>query len=142
MNHAWTRGAPRRAPLLAVAALALALGLGACAGAPQATLADDAAEPAPAEARVEQDRLVLRALGSHPRAEETRGELARASKWLDQAESLAAAPEPDGRRVRLLLDAVEGQLVMVKTWYDRRAAEEAAGVRQAPLVEVGRGGAP
>lgn len=133
MFDAWTRGA---------LAVAVAIALGACAGGPRATLTDDAVEaPAPA-ARVAQDRLVLRALGSHPRAEEVRGDLARVSKWLDQAESLAAAPDPDARRVGLLLDAAEGGLVMVKTWYDRRAAEEAVGVPQAPLVEAGGGGAP
>jgi len=64
-----------------------------------------------------------------------RKELRLATQWLDRAEGLIAQPDEDAARVSLLLDAAEGQLVMLKTYFDRRAAEEASGIAQPPLAD-------
>jgi len=130
-------GWPRRrgaGPLLrcAIAALAIA-GLGACASAPLATLADDAPPPTAVDETLRQQRQVHRALAQHPAASAAKEDLALASEWLERAEDIAAGDRGDEGLLTLLLETIEGQHIMIKTFYDRRAAEEATGVVSAPI---------
>lgn len=132
--RALSRGAPGVAVAAAVAVVA-ALALGACATPPRATLADDAAEAPPPEDTLRQQRQVHRALSLHPLASEVRGDLDLAAGWLDRAEDLTAGDDEARARLPLLLAAIDGQLVMIKTHYDRDAAERESGVAARPLVE-------
>ena len=119
-----------------LAALSLALLLG-CGHAPVATLSDDAVVAPAVEDVLRERRQVQQALSSDPLAEEVRPELAQAVAWLDRAEMMAAAEEVDAPRLTLLLEAIEGQLVMIKTHFDRRKAEQAAGLGATGGQDVG-----
>ena len=83
-----------------------------------------------AEGQVEQSvddkiydyRTVLRQLRAHPQAEEAGRELDLVEVWLGRVERLQA-DEEDEELVELYLEAIEGQLVQVRSYYARREAE-------------------
>jgi hypothetical protein len=71
----------------------------------------------------------LAELKAHPRARMVSAELEKASGWLDTAKALANE-NPDSKRVRLHLDAVKAELVLVQSSYAMRDAHDAAGTTE------------
>ncbi len=120
-------------------ALLLLLGATSCAPARVASLRDDAPEAVDVEVSLERLRQVRRALAGHPLAAERSAELDQTADWLDRAEDLSVARKVDTERLALVMQAVEAQLVAVKSYYDRRAADEALGLPARPELNV-RGG--
>ncbi|HSN98723.1 MAG TPA: hypothetical protein VLS89_10580 [Candidatus Nanopelagicales bacterium] len=112
---------------LSLAALALLSALAAAtAGCAGTTPADaeypEEADRSPTE-RIAQQRAALAALRKRAFAEQAAGDLGKAESWIGQAERLVAAEED--RNLDLLLQAVEGQLALVQSFYGRREAEAA-----------------
>jgi hypothetical protein len=68
----------------------------------------------------------LSELRAHPQAALARMELEQAAGWLEAATSLQTS-DPGSSRVKLRLEAVKTQLVLVQSIYARHAAEDAAG---------------
>jgi hypothetical protein len=68
----------------------------------------------------------LSELRAHPQAALARLELEQAAGWLEAATSLQTS-DPGSSRVKLRLEAVKTQLVLVQSIYARHAAEDAAG---------------
>lgn len=120
-------------------ALLLLLGAVSCAPARVASLRDDAPEAVDVEVSLERLRQAHRALAGHPLAADRRPELDQAADWLDRAEDLAVARKVDTERLALVMQAVEAELVAVKSYYDRKAADEALGLPGRPELSV-RGG--
>jgi hypothetical protein len=120
-------------------ALLLLLGAASCAPARVASLRDDALEAPNVEVSLERLRQVRRALAGHPLAADRRAELDQSADWLDRAEDLAVARKVDSERLALVTQAIEAQLAAVKSYYDRKAADEALGLPGRPELSV-RGG--
>lgn len=69
-------------------------------------------------------RVVTRELSASKWAPEVSRDLDLARVWLGRAERLLDEERPDTERVDLLLLALDGQLVRIKTYYARRAEED------------------
>ncbi len=112
---------------LSLASLALALSLSAagtgCAGAAPAEPEYPEQTPQSRSEQIAQHRSALSSLRKSPFAGEAAGDLGKAESWLGQAERLLAEDEEDG--VDLLLQAVNGQLALVQSYYSRRESESA-----------------
>lgn len=83
---------------------------------------------APSEAK--QDELIryrasLTDLRRHPLAAEATADLEKANAWIETAQGKLAS-DPDGGKLRLYLDAIQAQLVKIKSFYSRREAQSAA----------------
>lgn len=110
---------------LSLACLALLAALAAastgCAGkGPAEAEYPELAEKSPDE-RVAQQRAALAALRKSPFAAEAAGDLGKAESWIGEAERLIAAREDEN--LELLLQAADGQLSLVQSFYSRREAE-------------------
>lgn len=79
------------------------------------------ARPAGHEDRLQNHRYVLREARAHPLASEVGRELDLAETWIERADRLVVVD--DDARLELYLEAIEGQLVLVRTHYARREAE-------------------
>lgn len=109
---------PRVSFLLLCAALASATA--ACGGSQRPP-------SAPSEARQDElirYRAVLADLRRHPLASEATVDLEKASAWLETAQGKLASDE-SSEKTRLYLDAIQAQLVKVKSFYARREAQNA-----------------
>lgn len=109
---------PRASSLLFCAALAAASV--ACGGSQRPP-------SAPSEAR--QDELIryraaLADLRRHPLAAEATVDLEKAEAWLETAQGKLAS-DGDAEKIRLYLDAIQAQLVKVKSFFARREAQTA-----------------
>lgn len=109
------------------AAVVIAGALAGCGTTKQASLSDDAYVPRASVESLSEYRSVYGLLSQHPLASEMTEELGRVEEWLGAAEQLAGAKEHDASLVRLYVEAIGGELVVVKTWYDLRASEARAG---------------
>ncbi len=112
---------------LHLASLALALALSpvttGCAGASPAEAEYPDQAPKSYAERLAQHRAAVAALRRNPFSNEAAGDLGKAESWLGQAERLAAEEEEE--ELDLLLQAIEGQLALVQSFYGRREAEAA-----------------
>jgi len=112
---------------LHLASLALALALSpvttGCAGASPAEAEYPDQAPKSYAERLAQHRATLASLRRNPFSAEAATDLGKAESWLGQAERLAAEEEEE--KLDLLLQAIEGQLALVQSFYGRREAEAA-----------------
>jgi hypothetical protein len=109
-----------RAPLFFLCA-SLAAASVACGGSQR---------PASAPSEAKQDELIryraaLADLRRHPLAGEATVDLEKAEAWLETAQGKLAA-DANGSKMRLYLDAIQAQLVKVKSYFSRREAQMAA----------------
>jgi len=75
--------------------------------------------------RVLQFRTTLRGLRDAPFAKEAAPDLDMAESWLTDADAELRIEDPNEEHVELLLEAVRGQLVKVRSFYGRRESETA-----------------
>jgi len=75
--------------------------------------------------RVIQLRTTLRALRDAPFAKEAAPDLDMAESWLADADAELRSEDRKDARFELLLEAVHGQLVKVRSFYGRRESEAA-----------------
>jgi hypothetical protein len=111
---------------LSLASVALALSLSAMvAGCGAATTEPEYPEQTPKSQteQLTQHRAALSSLRRHRFSAETAADLGRAESWMGQAERLIADGDED--EVPLLLEAIQGQLALVQSYYSRREAEAA-----------------
>ncbi len=102
--------------------LSLLLPLAACAH-KTATLDDNITNKSTEELLFDY-RTTLNTLREEPFAKETARELDMAQIWMERAERLLDAKKPDQAQIDLLLLAVEGQLIQIRSTHARREAEE------------------
>lgn len=107
-------------------ALVVSLNVAACGG---ATI------PPPSHAQVEssQDEVsryrgALAKIKTNPLAKTAASDIDRAEEWLDTAKQIAA-DNGSSARLRLYLDAVHAQLVMVQSHFAREEARKSAGLK-------------
>ena len=93
-----------------------------------------ASVPPPSHARIESadDELsryrgVLAQAKANAFAKGAASDLERAEEWLETAKTIASS-NGSSTRLRLYLDAVRAQLVMVKSYYAREEAKKSAGI--------------
>jgi len=87
------------------------------------------ARPPSAPSEVSQDEVIryrasLTDLRRSPYAAEATVDLEKVDAWLQTVQGKLAA-DPEAPRVRLFLDAIQAQLVKVKSFYARREAQQA-----------------
>lgn len=113
-----------------------------CASAP-APLPFELPTPASREDRLQDHRFVLREARAHPLADELGRELDLAETWIKRADRLLMLDDGgEDARLDLYLEAIEGQLVLVRTAFARREAEaKLEAVRAAYEAEAARLGA-
>lgn len=104
-----------------VFACLIALSGAACAG--SAKVVDDYQGAKTVDERLSDMRAVLRNQRGHRFAGEMNAELERAGVWIDRADRMVADGEGHSEKVELYLQAIEGQLVLVRSHYARREAE-------------------
>lgn len=100
-----------------------------CVGLSMATAACSNGRPASAPSEAKQDELIryrasLADLRRHPLAAEATVDLEKAEAWLQTAQGQLGS-ESNKEKLRLYLDAVQAQLVKVKSFYARREAQQA-----------------
>lgn len=91
----------------------------ACASSPRA---DEENVQQSVDDKIYDYRTVLRQLRGHEVAAEAARELDLVDLWLDRVERMIA-DEEDEELIELQLQAIEGQLVRVRSYYARREAE-------------------
>ncbi len=75
------------------------------------------------EERLQDYRAVARSLREHPEALAQGPDLDLADTWITRADRMITDADHDQEHLALMLDAIEGQLVMVRTSLTRRDAE-------------------
>lgn len=112
-----------RALLLAGMLCALVTLTTACSGAPKTP--DDDVTQRTVDQRLLDARTVHRRLLRHDDAPRHERELEQASVWISRVEILMSDADHDPAQLDLLLDTIEGQLIMIRTSYDARTARQA-----------------
>lgn len=108
-----------------------------CAGLAAASTACGASNrPAAAPSEARQDELIryraaLADLRRHPLAGEATVDLEKADAWLETAQGKLAS-DGDAAKIRLYFDAIQAQLVKVKSYFSRREAQMTAQPPAAP----------
>jgi hypothetical protein len=107
--------------------LLLATTSAACAGSQHP---DDQLTVQSPEERIFELRSVHRELSEHPEAKLVARDLDLASSWLERASQLSADPKHDPARLTLFIQAAEGQLIQIQTFYaSKTASSRLEGVR-------------
>lgn len=114
--------------LLSLSVLTVALGAAACGGAtiPPPSQARASAESSQDE--VSRYRGALAQIKANPLAKGAASDIDRAEEWLETAKQIAA-DNGSAARLRLYLDAVHAQLVMVQSYFVREEARKSAGIK-------------
>lgn len=96
----------------------------ACGGAQPAARSAEDADYVDAQEQLIQFRTVLRELRADRFAAEAGPDLDRAESWIATAETrLAARDADDDGTIPVLVEAIKGQLVLVRSYYGRLVAE-------------------
>lgn len=111
-----------RALLMTGTLCALVLLTSACASTPKTP--DDDVTRRTVDQRLLDARTVHRRLLRHPDAPRHERELEQASVWISRVEILMSDEDHDPAQLDLLLDTIEGQLVMVRASYSARTASQ------------------